>query len=224
MTRKIKREFSRKNFIILPIVFFIGAYGILYFALSPLLAPFIGVADMFFSDQKLEHDREYNNIFVPIEDTIVQETVNASDITYPKYGEMFGKISVENTSVQDVNLFFGDGSVALRNGVGIFNGSFVPGYGKTILVAGHNNTYFNGLKNAQEGAVVTIHTSYGNYTYSITKTEVRSASDPSELNLGADEENLVLYTCYPFDELGLTNERFFVYARFVSGPKNIMNE
>ena len=224
MTRKIKREFSRKNFIILPIVFFIGAYGILYFALSPLLAPFIGVADMFFSDQKLEHDREYNNIFVPIEDTIVQETVNASDITYPKYGEMFGKISVENTSVQDVNLFFGDGSVALRNGVGIFNGSFVPGYGKTILVAGHNNTYFNGLKNAQEGAVVTIHTSYGNYTYSITKTEVRSASGPSELNLGADEENLVLYTCYPFDELGLTNERFFVYARFVSGPKIIMNE
>ena len=71
---------------------------------------------------------------------------------------------------------------------------------------------------------MTIHTSYGNYTYSITKTEVRSASDPSELNLGADEENLVLYTCYPFDELGLTNERFFVYARFVSGPKIIMNE
>lgn len=224
MTRKIKREFSRKNFIILPIVFFIGAYGILYFALSPLLAPFIGVADMFFADQKLEHDREHNNIFVPVEDTDVQETVNASDITYPKYGEMFGKISVENTSVQDVNLFFGDGSVALRNGVGIFNGSFVPGYGKTILIAGHNNTYFNGLKNAQEGAVVTIRTSYGNYTYSITKTEVRSASNPSELDLGADEENLVMYTCYPFDELGLTNERFFVYARLVSGPKIVVNK
>ena len=224
MTRKIKREFSRKNFIILPIVFFIGAYGILYFALSPLLAPFIGVADMFFADQKLEHDREYNNIFVPVEDTDVQETVNASDITYPKYGEMFGKISVENTSVQDVNLFFGDGSVALRNGAGIFNGSFVPGYGKTILIAGHNNTYFNGLKNAQEGAVVTIRTSYGNYTYSITKTEVRSASNPSELDLGADEENLVMYTCYPFDELGLTNERFFVYARLVSGPKIVVNK
>ena len=26
-----------------------------------------------------------------------------------------------------------------------------------------------------------------------------------------------MYTCYPFDELGLTDYRFFVYAELVSG-------
>ena len=44
----------------------------------------------------------------------------------------------------------------------------MPGYGGTILVAGHNNTYFNGLKNAQVGQRVEIRTSYGNYVYEIT--------------------------------------------------------
>jgi sortase A len=28
-----------------------------------------------------------------------------------------------------------------------------------------------------------------------------------------------MYTCYPFDELGLTNDRFYVYAEYVSGPQ-----
>lgn len=26
-----------------------------------------------------------------------------------------------------------------------------------------------------------------------------------------------MYTCYPFDELGLTTQRYFVYAKLVSG-------
>nr|WP_298644384.1 hypothetical protein [uncultured Ruminococcus sp.] len=32
-------------------------------------------------------------------------------------------------------------------------------------------------------------------------------------------ENLIMYTCYPFDELGLTSKRFFVYAKLVSGTQ-----
>lgn len=217
-------KYSRKNFIILPIAFFIVSYLVLFVALAPVLSPFLGIADMFFADQKLDYDKQYNNIFVPVDDRNVKETVNASDISFPQYGEMFGKISITGTSVKDVNLFFGDGSVSLRNGVGVFNGSFIPGYGKTTLIAGHNNTYFNGLKTVKEGDIVTINTSYGNYTYSVTATEVRPSTDPSALNLSADHENLVMYTCYPFDELGLTNQRFFVYAEPVSGPKINVNK
>ena len=104
----------------------------------------------------------------------------------------------------------------MRNGVGIYAGSFVPGYGGTILVAGHNNTYFNGLKNAQVGQRVEIKT---NYVYEITDTAVKSANDSSAYDLSADYENLIMYTCYPFDELGLTSKRFFVYAKLVSGTQ-----
>ena len=33
-----------------------------------------------------------------------------------------------------------------------------------------------------------------------------------------EDENLILYTCYPFDAMGFTPDRFFVYARYISGP------
>ena len=64
-----------------------------------------------------------------------------------------------------------------------------------------------------------IRTSYGNYEYRITDTAVKKASDRSAYDLSADHENLIMYTCYPFDELGLTDYRFFVYAEYVSGAQ-----
>jgi sortase A len=167
------------------------------------------------SDQQVDYSSAYDNIFVPTDND--GDTVNADDVDFPGIDKQFGELSIKGRSVK-AKLFFGDGTIPLRNGVGIYAGSFIPGYGKTILVAGHNNTYFNGLKNVKKKDVVTIKTSYGNYKYEVTGTKVVSADDDSAYDLTSDEENLVMYTCYPFDELGLTEKRFFVYAKKISGP------
>ena len=143
--------------------------------------------------------------------------VSAKEVEYPRYGEMFGELIIDDCGI-DASLFMGDGDIALRNGVGIYYGSLVPGYGGTIMVAGHNNTYFNGLRNAKKGQIVKIKTSYGNYTYKIIDIAVKNATDHTAYDLTSKTENLVMYTCYPFDELGLTPKRCFVYAKFVSGP------
>lgn len=220
------KKTSGKSFIILPVVFFIITYLIFYLILSPALTTFSQAMGMFFSDSEKKFSSEYNNIFVPVSeneeneensDKDKSETVNISDIVYPKYGEMFGELIIDDCAV-DAPLFLGDNSVALRNGVGIYYGSCIPGYGKTILVAGHNSTFFNGLKNAEKDQSIVIKTSYGNYEYEITDIAVKQANDSSAYDLSADEENLILYTCYPFDELGLTSRRYFVYADYVSGP------
>ena len=46
---------------------------------------------------------------------------------------------------------------------------------------------------------------------------MKEALDTTAYDLSADYDNLVLYTCYPFDEIGLTSQRFFVYADLVEG-------
>lgn len=219
-----------KSFLILPIVFFIGTYLVLYMAFAPTVSTFVSAVGMFFSDFEKNYSTDYKNIFVPVSEdstlpTVKKEVGNTTktllkidNIEFPNYGNQFGQLVIEDCGV-DASLFFGDGNVALRNGVGVYSGSFIPGYGGTILVAGHNNTYFNGLKNAQPGQIVTIKTSYGNYTYEIFETAVKKAKDSSAYDLNADRENLIMYTCYPFDELGLTNKRFFVYAKYVSGTQ-----
>ncbi len=61
----------------------------------------------------------------------------------------------------------------------------------------------------QVGQRVEIKTSYGNYMYEITDTAVKKATDRSAYDLSADYENLIMYTCYPFDEFGLTSQRYF---------------
>lgn len=219
-----------KNFIILPIIFSLIILGLCYLIVIPSAQNFLDLTSMFFSDAEKDFSTDYTSIFVPVaeesEDTssenstsVVKEpkSVPLSSITYPKIGEQFGEIIIEDCQIH-AKLFFGDGNVELNNGVGIYPGSFIPGYGKTMLMAGHNNTYFNGLKYAKVGQKVKIRTSYGNYTYEITDIKVKDHNDRTAYDLAAQTENLIMYTCYPFDELGLTPNRCFVYAKFVSGP------
>lgn len=208
-----------KSFFILPIIFFIGIYLVLYIALNPMITTVSSLGGLMFSDLEIDYSTEYKNIFVPVTDENNKtEYIGLDSIEYPMYGNQFGELIIEDCDIES-KLFFGDGEVALRNGVGVYNGSFIPGYGRTILVAGHNNTDFNGLKNAKEGQIVKIRTSYGNYEYKITKKAIARYDDKSAYDLTADYENLVMYTCYPFDELGLTEHRYFVYAEYISGPK-----
>ena len=94
----------------------------------------------------------------------------------------------------------------------------LPGEGKTILLSGHNNTFFNDLQHVEEGATVTITTHYSVYTYEVTETKILDYQDSSAYDFSREDENLILYTCYPFDAMGFTPDRFFVYARYVSGP------
>ena len=168
--------FGGKSFIILPIIFSLGIYLVFYFALSPVISTFTSIGGLVFSDVETDYSTEYKNIFVPVTEEKNDESVKLGSFEYPMYGNLFGELIIEDCDI-DTKLFFGDGEVALRNGVGIYNGSFIPGYGKTMLVAGHNNTYFNGLKNAKEGQIVKIRTSYGNYEYKINKMEVKEFND-----------------------------------------------
>lgn len=190
----------------------------------PSASSYMALANMFFSDKDTTFEKNNRNIFVPVEDTSNDsdkpdkpDTVSISSFTFPSYEDQFGELIIDDCQIK-ADLYFGDSWYVLGNGVGIYNGSAIPGYGRTILIAGHNNTYFNGLKYAEEGQIVKIRTNYGNYQYEITGTKITDDQDRSAYNLNKNEENLIMYTCYPFDTLGLTNLRAFIYAKYVSGP------
>ena len=52
----------------------------------------------------------------------------------------------------------------------------------------------------------------------MTGYEILDYQDETAYDFTRTDENLSLYTCYPFDALGFTPNRFFVYAKYVSGP------
>ncbi len=231
------RSLNGKNFIILPIVFCVLILGLASAIIIPNTIRFYNMASMFFSDNPHDFSDELKNIYVPTSEGLEEDntdkndknktsktqpkktkTVPITEIEYPDYSDQFGEFIMEDCNIK-CPLFYGDGDLQLNYGVGIYTGSFIPGYGKPIMIAGHNATYFNGLKYAQKGQIILIRTSYGNYRYEVTDVAVKKHNDKSAYDLGAQEETLTLYTCYPFDQFGLTSQRCFVYAKYISGPK-----
>ena len=149
--------------------------------------------------------------------------IKASEVTFPAVGDKYGILTIEGTDV-NAELYFGDGRRELRLGLGQYNGSSFPGTGGTVLISGHNNSAFKDLKSAKVGDKVNLRTNYGMYVYEITATAIKKNTDKTAFDLFKNEENLVLYTCYPFDKLGITADRYFVYGKIVSGPKILTRE
>ena len=146
--------------------------------------------------------------------------LDGDDVHFPSFGDNLGNFTMtgEDGNYIECPIYFGDDADQLKNGVGVYFGSSPPGFGSTVLVAGHNHTWFKPLRNAAVGDTVTISTYYGVYVYKITDIAVKKTNDDTHYDLLADSENLVMYTCYPFGSIGITPERYFVYGEYVSGP------
>ena len=88
------------------------------------------------------------------------------------------------------------------------------------MIAGHNGTYFHVLKDVEVGDAFTIATEYGDYEYIVSDFTVVNETEIEACRLDSDEEQVVLYTCYPFYRIsGRRTQRFFVYLEKVSGPR-----
>lgn len=202
---------------LVPLSFTLICYLTLYLLITPIIEPLSSIYSLISSDFAPSlNDNNSKNLY---ENKLVSsDIINASQIVQPSYGDMFGKLSIESVKMR-VNLYYGDGREQLRNGAGLFAGSFLPGFNRTILIAGHSIPYFESLGDVKVGDIINISTHYGDFEYKITNTKISDANDDSNFNLAQKEkEQLILYTCYPFEIIGYKSQRLFIYADKISGP------
>lgn len=150
------------------------------------------------------------------------ESIHLSDLNYPRYGEQYGELKCDSLGI-DTPVFFGDRGANLKSGAGTYSGSGIPGQGKTILIGAHDTTFFQGLEDVKKGQTFTFTTSYGIYEYKVRDTKIYHADAYDEAyDLNVEQEQLILYTCYPFGKLnGEKSDRMFVYLDKVKGPEII---
>ncbi|MDR3238854.1 MAG: class D sortase [Clostridiales bacterium] len=154
-------------------------------------------------------------------DNLSDKKLAVSPEDIPAEGERYGEI-ICGTAGIDAPLYYGDTAKELKAGVGTYighTGAYIPGAGRTILLAGHTNTVFRRLGELEIGDKIQINTSYGQYEYEVNDSRVTTDTDSTAYDFTRIDENLILYTCYPFNYLGLTNQRYFVYAEYISGPQ-----
>ena len=137
---------------------------------------------------------------------------------YPQSGDELGRIYIPGTQV-DCTIYWDDTNAILKKGAGTYAGAYMPGQGGTILACAHTNAHFRDLESVELGDDIVIETYYGEYHYKVVDMKVAREDDTTAYDLEAPEENLILYTCYPFGTLSRTYERYFVYGEFVSGPQ-----
>ena len=153
-------------------------------------------------------------------DLIVKDATKAiqkKDINMPQEGDGYASIRVDRIGFENT-IYYGDNATLLNKGIGHYMGSSLPGEGSGILLAGHNGTEFYKLRLMQKGDMVNIDTSYGSYIYQIQDTKIMFASEFDTQEIHSDTERLIMYCCYPFNSLS-TDQRYFVYADYVSGPQ-----
>ena len=144
------------------------------------------------------------------------DKINKKLNVYPNYGDKFGSIEIKKVGI-DVVVYHGESLKILKYGLAHHAGSYFPGEGGTIIVAGHNTygTFYN-LPNVKENDIILFKTVYGEYEYRVIRTNVLNATKlDKELKINKDKEVLVLYTCYPVDTPGFKSNRFIVYAELV---------
>ena len=141
-----------------------------------------------------------------------EETEQTIIKNYPEYGTQYATIEIDKI---DVNLpvYFGDTLEILKKGVVHSSGSYFPGEGGSIIYMGHNSkNMFRRFSELQIGNEIKVTTSYGEYTYKIYDMQLIKETEIDKLPIQRDKEILMIYTCYPFNNVGYATQRYVVYA------------
>lgn len=229
-------------YLFVPVIFSIIGYGLLGAALKPVWGMASAVASFILSDEAPSFNTELTSIYdpeaaskvelvtasAPSEETesapaapAEEPYVDIADVDFPITGTQYGLLTNDQLGLY-APVYWDDTNEILRYGAGQFIGSFLPGFGRIILLSAHNVTHFAPLEYIKEGDVVDFSTNYANYQYKVTSVEILNENvleDRINSMLLEEKETLVMYTCYPFYAIsGRKTDRLTVFCDRISGP------
>ena len=164
--------------------------------------------------EKFETVADFINEFVPVEAKNLKPYLEDGEIkNKPGYGSKYGTLKIPSINLE-LPIYFGESLSVLKSGIGHDQRSFFPGEGGTILYMGHNyKTFLARLPEVKEGDAIEVQTDYGYYTYKVYDSKIVGEHDTKEAPIKNDEETLIIYTCWPINNIGHADERYLVYAK-----------
>lgn len=145
-----------------------------------------------------------------LEPTTPETEMNTPPLTAGATGKALALLRIPALQIE-VPVLEGTDVVTLNSGVGRIAGTALPGQPGNMGIAGHRDSFFEGLKRINKGD--TIQLIYRQHTdiYVVDLIEITSPEDVSVLEPGGQPE-LTLVTCWPFSFIGPAPRRFVVRA------------
>lgn len=150
---------------------------------------------------------------LPTEVVVPQEPEKRLKVPFYYVGEQFALLTIPTVDIK-VGVFQGDSDSELRLGAGHYTGSFYPGQNGNILLAGHRNGIFRNFEYLKTGESIFVETTYGKFTYRVDELRIIEGTDMSIAG-DAAQEQLTLYTCYPFTYFGNAPQRYVVICSLI---------
>lgn len=231
--RRRIRLFKRLGIVSIPFVFALAGLTLVsvgffrYVEQESVLALFLVRRD---SIQTFEYHGDDWNEFArptdiplpPMETHVIKPTEPESTdrLKVPFYyiGQQFATLRIPSVDI-DVAVLQGDREREFKRGAGHYPGSFFPGQGGNILLAAHRTSYFRNFEYLEIGAEVYVETTYGNFVYRVDELRITEGDDQSIAN-DTPQEQLTMYTCYPFIYFGNAPQRFVVICSLVESEVN----
>jgi sortase A len=125
-------------------------------------------------------------------------------------GSPLGRIEISSIGLAAM-IMEGTDRKTLRRAVGHISGTPLPGQPGNVVITGHRDTFFRGLRNIHKDDEITLTTLNGTYPYRVDFTKVVEPQDVAVLD-HSEDAILTLVTCYPFYYVGPAPKRFIVRA------------
>lgn len=134
-------------------------------------------------------------------------------IVEPKKSENYATLKIQTANIE-LPIYYGKTKNLLKLGVGQDDEAYLPGEGGSVILMGHNfNKFLGRLPKAEIGDLIEITTNYGEFSYTIYDTQIIKETEVDKVPIQKDEEILMIYTCWPINNVTHAYERYVVYAK-----------
>ena len=155
------------------------------------------------------------SIPIPVKSTSTLPVLTEALYTvYPEEGDNIGSLTIPALQ-RKLPIIQGTGEKELKEGVGHFTQSVLPGEADNSVLSGHRDTVFSKLDSVKIGDQLIVETSAGIFTYEVKSTRIVHADDRTVI-VPTDHAVLTLTTCYPFYAIGNAPDRYIVSADLIN--------
>jgi sortase A len=142
-----------------------------------------------------------------------RRTEQSSVVEYNfKQGDVIGILAIPKLG-RELPIIEGTDGEELKRGVGHYSTTKFPDQNDQIFLAGHRDSVFRNIGELEKGDILTVKMKTGTFTYQIFNSYIVDENDLTVIRSTNPDEILTLSTCYPFNIVGNSPERYILEAK-----------
>jgi sortase A len=132
----------------------------------------------------------------------------------PEIGEKIGELTIPKLE-RSLPIYHGTTKEVLKQGVGHYSSSALPGENNNSILSGHRDMVFRGLGEVGVNDTFIVSTDAGEFLYKVRKVRIVDKDDRTVI-VPKPKSTLTVTTCYPFGYIGSAPQRYVLVADLIS--------